>query len=170
MSNNIPEGSGWYLDEYDAPKFWSHVRFDGGKPYLTDPLSPLESSAGECWLWTGWSGGKPPFQYGRFKIFGTHVQATRIGMQEFGGKIRDDEVTDHLCRHTPCVRHNHLEAVTQLENVRRGSRAQATHCKYGHEYTDENTRVVQRGDRVFRLCRICRKEYAARAYRKSLSV
>jgi hypothetical protein len=34
-------------------------------------------------------------------------------------------VLDHLCRRCECVRPDHLEAVTNAENIRRGAAARA---------------------------------------------
>lgn len=62
----------------------------------------------------------------------------------FVGSIPDGMVIDHLCRNRACVRPDHLEAVPQEVNVRRGASSNPhTHCRKGHEFTPENTRVVQ---------------------------
>jgi len=37
-----------------------------------------------------------------------------------------------------------------------------THCKHGHEYTDENTYVQRRGLYVHRACRVCRTDQKRR--------
>jgi hypothetical protein len=59
--------------------------------------------------------------------------------------------------------------VTHAENVRRGdlgpSRKAITHCKHGHEFTPENTRIDKRG---WRSCRTCaRKKMLAAYYRRT---
>lgn len=55
-----------------------------------------------------------------------------------------------------------LEPVTRGENTRRAPWTQVTHCKYGHEYTPENTHIqVQNGYRM-RSCLTCRREYSQR--------
>lgn len=50
----------------------------------------------------------------------------------------------------------------------RGSyRRNRTHCKNGHEYTEENTYWYTRGNWTWRVCRICNKEssnFRARLY------
>ncbi|RZU64921.1 HNH endonuclease [Microterricola gilva] len=162
MSNRTPEHAGWYLDEYDGPRFWEHVNFRGGQPYLSDPIARIGADAGECWVWQGWTSNG----YGRFRAFGSGVTAHRIGFQEFGGKVTADQDIDHLCRNIACVRHSHLEAVTHAENVARGSRALATHCKHGHEYTEANTIEQVRAGSKFRRCRACLVESRQRTYQR----
>ena len=69
---------------------------------------------------------------------------------------RDYEI-DHLCRVPACVNPDHLEAVTHLENVSRGKanyNKYKTHCKKGHEFTEENT-YKKRG--IYRDCRMCNR-------------
>ena len=69
-----------------------------------------------CWLWT------PPLDdsgYGKFSVSGKKVGAHRWAYEEINGAIPDGLQIDHLCRVRNCVRPDHLEAVTHLENVRR---------------------------------------------------
>jgi hypothetical protein len=69
-----------------------------------------------CWLWTGLkaSGG-----YGRIKIDGTHQQVHRVAYEMHIGPIPDGLQLDHLCRNKACVNPDHLEPVTQRENILR---------------------------------------------------
>lgn len=83
-----------------------------------------------CWLWQSVIGKDG---YGKFATSGTTKPlAHRIAYELFVGPIPEGLQIDHLCRVRRCVNPEHLEPVTQLENVRRGIWAQATHCKYGH--------------------------------------
>lgn len=100
MTNVIPDDAGYYLDEFDAPRFWAHVDLHGGMPFLTDPLSRLTADDGECWTWSGWTTEDGRYPYGRIRIFGTTMQAHHIGYMEFGGKIPQGLIVDHLCRNT----------------------------------------------------------------------
>ncbi len=72
-----------------------------------------------CWNWTG---ARDRHGYGRFGIRGKTVFAHRFMYQISVGDIPDDMVIDHLCRNPSCCNTDHLEIVTQGENVRRGVR------------------------------------------------
>ena len=64
---------------------------------------------------------------------------------------------DHLCRNRSCVRPSHLEAVTHLENMRRGKNGAKSNCPEGHPLRGHNLwRVTNSGTGwTARLCRIC---------------
>lgn len=78
--------------------------------------------------------------------------AHRVAWFLESGEIPQDKVIDHLCRVRTCCNPSHLDPVTQAENMARGVRAQMTHCKRGHEFTEENTYLF-RGSRGCRMCR-----------------
>ncbi|MBW8704412.1 hypothetical protein MBT84_32915 [Streptomyces sp. MBT84] len=124
------------------------------------PISLRREAQGRCWIWTGGGDGRG---YGRFWNGTKQVIAHRWSYQHQYGAIPAGLVLDHLCRRTRCVRPDHLEAVTQAENVRRGLsglyNAQKTHCRAGHPYDEVNTR--HRLGR--RECRTCARLYAARS-------
>ena len=77
-------------------------------------------------------------------------------------------VARHSCDNPPCINHLHLIEGTQLENIRdavergrtKGQFSDVTHCKNGHEFTDENTRM-KRNSKVKsgfeRVCIACSK-------------
>jgi hypothetical protein len=60
--------------------------------------------------------------------------------------------TDHLCRNRACLSPSHLELVTHRVNAGRRSASQRLYCKYGHEFTPENTRRDKRGKRTCVTC------------------
>lgn len=111
-----------------------------------------------CWLWTA-SGS--PAGHGRFFASGRLVQAHRWAYENERGPIPLGLVLDHLCRVPRCVNPGHLDAVTDLENCRRGISPQSvngrkTHCVNGHEFTPENT-YEQPSRPGTRRCRACAK-------------
>ena len=94
-----------------------------------------------CWLWCGTT----PNGYGQFHVDARKIPAHRWAYEQAKGPIANGLHLDHLCRVTRCVNPDHLEAVTPRENIMRGEglapkRKRQTHCKYGHEFTQENTR------------------------------
>lgn len=118
-----------------------------------------------CWLWTG-SVSKQT-GYGRFWCDGP-IGAHQWSYAYFRGVMSSSRITvDHTCRIRSCVNPDHLELVPQRINVERGiagtllSERQLlkyrnmTSCLRGHEYNDQNTRVVLRGRYKIRKCRVC---------------
>ena len=106
-----------------------------------------------CWLWKG---ALNEDGYGIFNRT-THPRKTsshRFAYEFWNGKIPDGLVLDHLCRNIKCANPSHLEPVTILENIRRGTTATKQYCKHGHKYTEETLYIDPRG---FRECRICRR-------------
>jgi hypothetical protein len=95
------------------------------------------------------------------------LRAHRAFYEHFIGPIPDGHVPDHLCRNTWCCNPNHLEPVTQRENILRGDgiasrNAAKTHCPQGHPYSTENTN----GYNGYRACRICARERTRKWKRK----
>lgn len=114
-----------------------------------------------CWIWTG---ATHPFGHGHIKVDGEVKNAHRVSYEIAYGPIPDGLHIDHLCRNPGCVRPDHLEPVTPIENVMRGEsghavNARKTHCVRGHEFTPENT--YEWGST--RACRTCRKFHADKA-------
>lgn len=116
------------------------------------------SRSDSCWLWAGailkngygyaWDGQRARL-------------AHRFAYELKKGLIPDGLVIDHLCRVPACVNPDHLEAVTQMENVWRGEgprvqrerRLGQTHCKRGnHPLAGDNLYVDKRGRRACREC------------------
>lgn len=105
-----------------SERFWSKVSF----------------SAGGCWEWTGGQVSG----YGNFWLGGrTWIRAHRYAYEFCVGEIPNGLQLDHLCRNRVCVNPDHLEPVTQRENIVRGSAA-ITHCPAGHKYTDRDVTMV----------------------------
>lgn len=158
MNNPTPDTCGHWLDEYDADRFWSNVNFRGGQDHRDDKLA---NASGDCWIWTT---RRDPAGYGFMRVYGRQLLAHRIALKDSGVDFSDEQVVDHLCRNTRCVRPDHLEAVTHTENVQRGIAGNKTHCPSGHEYTVENTVYVK--PRMAKYCRTCLKASKRRTYLK----
>lgn len=122
-----------------------------------------------CWLWFGVTNHAG---YGELRVNKKHIRAHRFSYESHRGTIPAGAVLDHLCRNVSCVNPDHLEPVTQAENMRRGdvrarllqSRADKTHCKNGHDMLDvQNVRVS--GNR--RRCRRCAAQSSARQRKRN---
>lgn len=91
--------------------------------------------------------------------------AHRVSYRAFKGEIPEGLVLDHLCSNPSCINPEHLEAVTQRENVLRGKsspitvNANKSRCIRGHDFNLVNTYL--RKDRGTRECKTCR----AKAYK-----
>lgn len=137
------------ITESDERRFWAKVAL------------PNEQG---CMLWLG---ALASHGYGRFRLNGRIARAHRVSYEIANGPIPDGMVIDHVkakgCTNRHCVAPDHLEAVTQRENVLRGGGSTAanvrkTHCPRGHEYTPENT-YAHKGRRY---CRACQQETTRR--------
>jgi hypothetical protein len=136
-------------------RFWIKVDKNGPVPAHRPDLGP-------CWVWTGATAEG----YGVIQIDGGPFKAHILSYTWAKGDIAEGQERDHLCRNRPCVRPDHLEAVTHWTNVARGisphgKNAVKTHCPQGHPYDEENTFINSQGSRT---CRICARAASMRAY------
>lgn len=124
------------------------------RPVIDRLLEMVVPGPGHCWVWTGSA------TYNGYCVLnanGKRVRGHRVSYEHFIGPISDGLELDHLCRNTRCVNPSHLQPVSHRENVRRGEKANRTHCIHGHEYTQENTmRDRKRGTRGCRECHTIR--------------
>lgn len=119
-----------------------------------------------CWLWTG--NKTTTGQYAEVRWNGRTRRVHQITYALAKGPIPPGLVPDHTCRVRHCINPDHLEAVTQRENLLRspdtvaGKHARKTHCKNGHPYDEANTIIIN-AERGWRDCRACRRAKRARA-------
>jgi hypothetical protein len=125
-----------------------------------------------CWEWTGrLSKVKYGAGYARICIDGQEQYVHILVYEILVGPVEKGLQLDHICRITWCVRYDHVEPVSQAENIRRASLFHqiVTHCKNGHEYTPKNTRInVVNG---YKMCKICNQtDKSKRYYRTRIKI
>ena len=120
----------------------------------------VKSESG-CWNWDSKIDSNG---YGRYKFAGVSAAAHRVSYTVSVGHISGGMVIDHLCRNRRCVNPEHLEMVTQQENIFRGesgavlrSRHETNCCARGHEIVGENAMPQSRN--ATPKCRECNREY-----------
>lgn len=152
----------WYGHPELAPEYEKAIRAAGCPDVVPPRFWAKVRKTDTCWLWIG---GKNHYGYGSFQTRRGDgwfaAQAHRVAYEALVGPIPDGLTIDHLCRNRACVNPAHMEPVTRGENVLRGESAAATHarkthCKYGHEFTPENTYTPPGRD--VRMCRACIRE------------
>lgn len=89
-----------------------------------------------------------------------NTKAHRAAYELLIAPIPNDKVIDHLCRNPSCVNPDHLEVVTQRENILRGIgpsaiHARKTHCPRGHPYSGDNLYISPNRQR---RCRTCQRQ------------
>lgn len=123
---------------------------------------------GFCWLWTGQLTDKG---YGQVRFNGKMMRAHRATYLFLVGEPPEELVTNHLCKVRNCVNPDHMEFVTQRENVMysyspASENARKTHCKRGHELLGSNLYVKPSGQRICRTCKNDEQNSARREGRR----
>jgi HNH endonuclease len=100
-----------------------HRQLKYGRLHLAvrrDPMTRFDVKSNGCWIW---SGSKNIYGYGHLKFHGKYWLAHRLSYMRAKGAIPDGLVIDHLCRCRDCINPDHMEPVTNKENLLRGLRA-----------------------------------------------
>lgn len=118
-----------------------------------------------CWIWLG---SRASEGYGRIKPRNSKtILVHRFSYELHKEKIPDGLTIDHLCRVRGCVNPEHLEAVTNRENIRRGIspagiHSRKTHCPRGHSLSGYNLFIKKNT----RQCRECTNMFKRIRYQK----
>lgn len=127
-----------------------------------------------CWVWRR-RVNRGGYETGNRRVDGRKVtfRAHRLSYETFVGPIPEGLSIDHLCRNRRCANPEHLEAVTQRENLLRSPFTTTSHhaaktaCIHGHPFDEENTYFRRNGGRD---CRACQRNKQIRRALRAASV
>lgn len=121
----------------------------------------------ECWPWLGCVDRRG---YGKASDGPRKRTAHRVVYERMVGPVPEGWDVDHSCDNPTCCNYlKHLRPMTHQENSTRGAgfaaeNARKTHCPAGHEYTPENTSMINHGRS--RRCKTCINERERRKRRE----
>lgn len=114
-----------------------------------------------CWVWTG----RLDDGYGRFRVDGKLGRAHRFSFLWAHGFLTEGLIVNHVCRNRACVNPEHMEEITQRQNILSGIgptaiNARKTHCVHGHSLDNP---IIKSG---YRHCRECWNKYQLDRYHR----
>lgn len=126
--------------------------------YFSSKIAVRDSG---CWEWTG---ARTPDGYGQaYRQLQKGVKNTKLAHRLvymlLRGPIPPGLFACHHCDNPPCVNPDHIFLGDFTANSRdcvrkkRHMNSKKTHCKHGHEFTPENTRIWRKTGR--RFCKMC---------------
>lgn len=137
----------------------------------------------DCITWTGY---KAQNGYGYVVVDGKNIRAHRFTWEQKFGPIPDGLVLDHIChneaakngecvggfdcQHRLCVNLDHLQAVTQRENIMNGLHSIDVKecCPKGHSYKVERNIMIRKSGK--RECAECNRNRANAVYARRMQV
>lgn len=99
---------------YRPQKVWPRLT-------LEERFWPKVMKGPACWLWTASFDARGYGQINAGGRRGKPLGAHRVAYELVKGEVPAGMVLDHTCRNTWCVNPDHLEPVTQAENMARGA-------------------------------------------------
>lgn len=147
------------------------MNINGSVYELSRFYDKIEKTPQGCWIWTA---STRPNGYGQFMIYRDGIRKTvsahRYALEIFGDDFDPDLDVSSTCKNKLCVNPDHLIQTTRRETVLNGEgnaakNAIKTHCKNGHELTEEN--IYRSSDGRKRKCKICALAYRREYYQKT---
>lgn len=136
---------------------------------LAERLVEKLARDGECIVFVGATGtleapkSRDRDGYGKLKVDGKDLRAHVVALQlHLGRELLPGMYALHTCHNPPCCNPDHLYEGTHEDNMRdmveagNHHESNKTHCKRGHEFTEENTYFPPASG--WRQCRACQRE------------
>lgn len=124
--------------------------------YLFRTITYINHMDIDCMLWAGSLNSKGYAQVsvkvnGKWTVRTLHRELYYVEKDD----VADGFVLDHLCSNRSCINTDHLEPVTNAENLRRGIRPSpyGTHCNQGHNLSSYGYYVDKRGCKTCKECK-----------------